>query len=278
MHSTMTFSDHLRYIQQKQNSLLCVGLDTDPSKIPVHLRQSPEAVLDFNRRIIDATVDLVCAYKINLAFYESLGEEGWKIVRRTLRHIPGGVLTIGDGKRGDIGNSSAMYASALFKDLGFGSCTVNPYMGEDSVTPFLSSPERGVFVLAVTSNPGARDFQYQRINGKPLYERVISRVKKWDIHHNCGLVVGATRPRELQRIRAMVPNMPFLIPGVGAQGGDLAKAIRNGCTRGGDLAVVNASRSIMYASSGEDFADAARLTAQRMVEEMNTVREKMLRR
>lgn len=274
----MTFVDHLRSVQEKQNSLLCVGLDTDPAKIPPDLRRSPDGVLDFNRRIIDATADLVCAYKINLAFYESMGEEGWRIVRRTLRHIPGTVVTIGDGKRGDIGNTSAMYARALFEDLGFGSCTVNPYMGGDSVTPFLSDPARGVFVLAVTSNPGARDFQYQRINGTPLYERVIRRVKKWDVHHNCGLVVGATRPRELGRIRAMVPHMPFLIPGVGAQGGDLAKAIRNGCTREGDLAVVNASRSIIYASGGDDYADAARQTARRMVEEMNVIRELMLRR
>jgi orotidine-5'-phosphate decarboxylase len=269
----MTFTEILRSVQQSQNSLLCVGLDTDPAKIPTFLRNAPDGMVEFNRRIIETTADLVCAYKVNLAFYECQGEAGWGMLRRTLRHIPAGIVTIGDGKRGDIGNTSAMYAKALREELGFGACTVNPYMGEDSVVPFLSAPEHGVFILAVTSNPGARDLQYLNVNGKPLYERVIAKVKRWDAQKNCGLVVGATRPAELKRIRALAPHMPFLIPGIGAQGGDLRQAVRYGCTAAGDLAVVNASRSVIFASAGEDFADAARKNALQLRDEMNRYRE-----
>jgi orotidine-5'-phosphate decarboxylase len=166
-----------------------------------------------------------------------------------------------------------MYARTLRVDLGFGACTVNPYMGSDSVTPFLSAPEHGVFVLAVTSNPGAKDFQYLKINDRPLYERVIAKARRWNVQGNCGLVVGATRPAELKRIRALVPQMPLLIPGIGAQGGDLRQAIRYGCTKAGDLAVINAGRSVLYASSGEDFADAARTSALQLRDEMNRYRE-----
>jgi len=276
-HALMNFTESLRAVQQKQQSLLCVGLDTDPARIPAHLRNAPDGVVEFNRRIIEATVDLVCAYKVNLAFTEALGEAGWSVVRRTLRHIPAGVITIGDGKRGDIGNTAAMYAKALREDLGFGACTVNPYMGTDSVTPFLTEPGFGVFILAVTSNPGAKDFQYLKVNGRPLYERVVAKVKRWDAQKNCGLVVGATRPSELKRLRAIVPQMPLLIPGVGAQGGDLRQAVRYGCTASGDLAIVNASRSVLYASSGEDFADAARRNALQTRDDMNRYREQFFR-
>jgi orotidine-5'-phosphate decarboxylase len=267
----MTFTEQLRAAQQKQRSLLCVGLDTDPTKLPSHLRLAPDGVLDFNRRVIDATADAACAFKINLAFTEALGEEGPRVLRRTLMHIPAGVITIADGKRGDIGNSSAMYAKALFEDLNFTSCTVNPYMGSDAVAPFLSRPDRGAFILAVTSNPGAKDFQYLSVKGKPLYMHVIAKAKKWG--ENCGLVVGATRPAELKKVRALVPSMPILIPGVGTQGGDMKSAIRYGCAKTGDLALINVSRSIIYASDASDFHVAVRKKAIELRDGMENYRQ-----
>jgi orotidine-5'-phosphate decarboxylase len=273
----MTFTEQLRQSQQERNTLLCIGLDTDPSKLPPLLTGGRMGVVAFNRRIIEATADLVCAYKLNLAFYEASGREGWQDLRSTLTAIPPGVLTIGDGKRGDIGNTSIYYARALFDDLGFGACTASPYMGFDSVSPFLERPDRGVFLLAVTSNPGARDFQYLRVRGRPLYERVVAAVKRWNERGNCGLVVGATRPRELKAVRAIVPDMPVLIPGIGAQGGDLRPAVRYGCSSGGTLAIINSSRSILYASSGVDFADAARAAAVALRDQINSMREKFFR-
>jgi orotidine-5'-phosphate decarboxylase len=268
----MDFSERLATTQKTANSLLCVGLDTDPAKLPGAIRGSDDAVIEFNRRIIEATSDLVCAYKLNLAFYEAIGEWGWSILRRTLSHVPEGVLTIGDAKRGDIGNTAALYAQALFKTLGVQAATVNPYLGFDSVEPFLSDPERGAFILAGTSNPGARDFQYLKVGTRPLYERVIRKVKSWNMKGNCGVVVGATRPAELRRIRALVPDMPILIPGIGAQGGNLKSAVRYGCSRNGLLALINASRSVLYASGGEDFAEAARREATRLRDEINRYR------
>ncbi len=268
----MNFSQRLRRIQRKSQSLLCIGLDTDINKIPESLFEYGDPVYEFNRRIIDATKDLVCAYKINLAFYESTGEHGWYTVHQTLARIPDDIVTIGDAKRGDIGNSSEMYAKLLVDDYEFAASTVNPYMGGDSVAPFLKNSYQGAFILAVTSNPGAKDFQYLKVNGRPLYEVVIARVKKWNAKNNCGLVVGATRPKELQRIRKIVPDMPILIPGIGAQGGDLKSAVRYGCDRRGEMAVINASRSILYASRGDDFADAARREAITLRDQINAIR------
>lgn len=269
----MNFTERLRKAQKERNSLLCIGLDTDRSKLPRPLAEHSHPVDEFNRRIIDATHDLVCAYKINLAFYEVMGEQGWHTVQRTLSAIPEGIVTIGDAKRGDIGNTSTMYARALTQDFGFTATTVNPYMGFDSVKPFLADSERGAFILAVTSNPGARDFQYVKVAGRPLYERVIRKAKSWNTSRNVGLVVGATRPREMRRIRALVPGMPLLIPGIGAQGGDLKAAVRYGCDRQGELAVINASRSIIFASPGADFAAAARTAALRLRDEINRHRD-----
>jgi len=268
----MNFAHHLRNVQESHSSLLCIGLDTDRSKLPASLRSEPDPVFAFNRQIIDATSDIVCAYKLNLAFYEALGERGGETLRRTLAQIPEGIITIGDAKRGDIGNTAALYATALFDVFGFGACTVNPYMGGDSVEPFCRNPERGVFLLAVTSNPGARDFQHLRVRGTPLYEHVVRKARSWNEHGNIGLVVGATRPRQLRRVREIVPHMPLLIPGIGAQGGDLKQAVRYGCDRDGFLAVINASRSVIYASAGEDFADAARSAALSLRDEINLYR------
>ena len=268
----MTFYEKLRSIQEKNESLLCIGLDPDIRRIPGSLRASANPVLEFNRRIIEATADLVCAYKLNLAFYESYGEAGWRTIQATLALIPPEIVSIGDGKRGDVGNSSDAYAQALFQTHNFSACTVSPYMGEDSVTPFLRDEERGAFLLALTSNPGARDFQYLRVRGKPLYEHVIAKAKKWNRRGNCGLVVGATRPRELKKIRALAPGMPQLIPGVGSQGGDLKTAVRSGCDRSGYMAIINSSRVIIYASAENDFATAARGAAIALQEDINRYR------
>jgi orotidine-5'-phosphate decarboxylase len=264
----MSFTKRLRQVQSEQNSLLCIGLDVDVDKIPSHLQAKENPALEFNRRIIDATHDLVCAYKPNLAFYEAMGERGISILRETLNCIPKSVLTIGDGKRGDIGNTAERYAKSLFDDFGFDSVTINPYLGFDSIKPFLINPERGVFLLALTSNTGSKDFQRLKVGTKPLYEKIVRAAKKWNLNENIGLVVGATHPKELLHVRKIVPDMPILIPGVGKQGGDLMSSIRCGCDKHRQLAVINASRSILYASSGKDFAEAARAEAKKIVEEM----------
>jgi orotidine-5'-phosphate decarboxylase len=263
------FTEHLRNVQSSQNSLLCIGLDTDITKLPAGLPRTPDGVLEFNRRLIAATHDLACAYKLNLAFYEALGQEGWRVLHETRAAIPPSVIAIADGKRGDIGNSSELYARSLVGELRFDASTVHPYMGRDSLEPFFKTPAHGVFVLALTSNPGAKEFQYLKIGAKPLYEKVIARVQRWNSNNNLGLVAGATRPAQLKRIRSLAPALPLLIPGVGAQGGDLKKAVQYGCDKHGLLAVINAGRNVIYASSGEDFAEAARKSAMAMREQMN---------
>lgn len=269
----MTFYAAIRSIQRKHHSLVCIGLDTDPRKIPGALQNLDDPVYEFNRRIIEATSDLVCAYKINLAFYEALRERGWRVVHRTLACIPKEIVTIGDAKRGDIGNSAELYAGSMMEDYKFTSCTVNPYMGEDAVRPFATNREQGAFILAVTSNPGAKDFQHLHVRGAPLYEHVVRKVRTWNTKKNLALVVGATRPTAMERIRRLVPEMPLLIPGVGAQGGDLKSSVRFGCDRRGEMAIINASRSIIYASQGEDFAEAARNAALKLRDEINRYRE-----
>ncbi len=268
----MKFIDKLLKVQRKNKSLLCVGLDADPAKLPGHLAKSKNAVLRFNREIIEATSDLVCAYKLNLAFFEALGERGWRILQETLALIPRTIVTIGDGKRGDIGNTAERYAHALYHEHRFDAATVNPYLGYDSVEPFIRSDEHCAFVLALTSNKGSNDFQRLIINGRPLYEKVVQAALTWNTKQNIGLVVGATHPAELKPIRDLAPSMPILIPGVGTQGGDLESAVRFGCDKDGLLAVINASRSILYASSGKDFADAARTEALQLRKEIQQYR------
>lgn len=260
----MTFQKKLKAVQRKHRSLLCVGLDTDRQLLPSHLPRTADAVLEFNRAIIDATSDLACAYKLNLAFYEALGNDGWRVTDETLRSIPPSIITIGDGKRGDLGNTAEHYAQALFYEFGFDAVTVHPYMGFDSVEPFIRDTDRCAFVLALTSNEGSKDFQRLTVGGRPLYEKVVQTVKKWNKKRNLGLVVGATHPDELEPIRALVPAMPLLIPGVGKQGGDLKSAVRYGCDKNGELAVINASRSVLYASSTKNYAMAARKEAAKL--------------
>jgi orotidine-5'-phosphate decarboxylase len=270
----MTFLQKLRHIQRKNNSLLCIGLDTDVSQVPESLYAWGDPQYEFNRRIIDATKDLVCAYKLNVAFYESVGEHGWYTVHQTLARIPEEIVTIGDGKRGDIPNSAQRQAHLLCEDWEFSGTTVNPYMGKDAIEPFMKRRDQCTFVLTLTSNEGAKDFQYLKVGGKPLYEHVVARAKKWNTKKNIGLVVGATRPSELKRIRGLAPDMPVLIPGVGAQKGSLEAAVRYGCDRNGELAVINVGRSIIYASSGDDFAERAREVALSCREEINRYRDK----
>ena len=269
----MTFIDKIRNIQSKNNSLLCIGLDTDVSKIPASLKHHSNPQLEFNRRIIEATTDLVCAYKLNLAFYESAGEKYYETIQKTLEYISEEIITIADGKRGDIGNTAEQYAKIIFDDWKFDAATVNPYMGKDSIEPFIKSEDRCAFILTLTSNPGSKDFQYLDIKGKPLYEHVVENAVNWNTKRNIGLVVGATHPAELKKIRSLVPEMPLLIPGIGAQQGEMEETVRSGCDRNGELALINVSRGIIYASQADDFSKRAREAALKYKEQINNFRE-----
>jgi orotidine-5'-phosphate decarboxylase len=270
----MTFNEKLRSIQRRNNSLLCIGLDTDIRQIPRTLLRCADPIVEFNHRIIEATQDLVCAYKLNLAFYEVLGEHSWHIVHQTLACIPKKIITIGDGKRSDIGNSAERYAKLIFEDYKFDAATVNPYLGEDSVKPFLKRKEQCAFILTVTSNEGAKDFQFLKVNGKPLYEKVLQKIHKWNTKMNCGVVAGTTYPRVLKRLRQLAPRLPFLLPGIGAQQGDLESAVRFGCDMHGELAIISSSRSILYASHDENFPDAVRAAVLTLRNTINHYREK----
>ena len=265
----MNFTARLLQSQKKSNSLFCIGLDTDVAKLPEFLRSHANPQAEFNRRIIEATSDIVCAYKINSAFYEAEAEQGWRALRETRNSIPSGVISIADAKRGDIGNSSERYANIFLNDLKFDAVTVSAYMGKDSVDPFIQSAERCAFILAATSNAGAKDFQRLKVGKKFLYEKIIETAMKWNAKKNIGFVAGATKPNELRAIRKKAPAVPLLIPGVGAQGGSIESAVRYGCDANGYLAVINASRSIIYASNGENFAEAARAEAIKLREEIN---------
>lgn len=273
----MNFTEQLKYIQRKNNSLLCIGLDTDIKKIPKFLRKAENPQFEFNKIIIESTQDLVCAYKLNLAFYEDGGAKGYEALQKTIELIPEGIVTIADGKRGDIGNTAEKQAHAIFDSLKFKSATINPYMGYDAIEPFIRSPQYGAFVLAITSNPGSKDFQYLKVNGKPLYEQVVLKCKKWNSSNNLGLVVGATRISELKKIRSLAPDMPFLIPGIGAQKGDLEASVRYGCDKNGDLAVINVGRSIIYSSLQNCFDLKVRETAKHYMLKINYYREKYFR-
>lgn len=244
----------------KKRSYLCVGLDTDLRKIPHHLSgASADPVFAFNKAIIDATKDLCVAYKINTAFYESRGLRGWESLQRTIDYIPETHFRIADAKRGDIGNTSSQYAAAFFEAMPFDALTVAPYMGKDSVSPFLAYPGKWAIVLGLTSNEGSRDFQFFGAE-EPLYSRVITRTMEWGSPDNLMFVVGATRDEQLLHIRELAPKHFLLVPGVGAQGGDLAKISRLGLNKEGGL-LVNASRAILYADNGVAFAERAREVA-----------------
>ena len=252
-----------------KRSYLCIGLDTDPTRLPAHLLDLPDPVFSFNKAIIDATQDLCVAYKPNVAFYEAQGARGWKSLQRTVDYIPDDLFTIADAKRGDIGNTSRLYARAFFETLQFDAVTVAPYMGKESVQPFLEFDNKWVILLALTSNAGSRDFQFRTLQpeGQPLYEQVLRTAQEWGTPDNLMFVVGATHPEQFQAIRQIAPRSFLLVPGVGAQGGDLAGLTRHGANEDVGL-LVNSSRSIIYASTGEDFAEAARAAALKLVGEM----------
>ncbi|MBN2411855.1 orotidine-5'-phosphate decarboxylase [candidate division KSB1 bacterium] len=258
----MTFREKLTNIIKKKQSLLCVGLDTDIEKIPDFLKSDPEPLFAFNKAIIDATAEYAAAFKVNTAFYEAYGAAGWSALEKTFACIPAGTLKIADAKRGDIGNTAKMYAKAVFEKLKADAVTLNAYMGKDSAAPFLQDPEKGVFFLCLTSNPGSQDFQYFNDGKHKLYERIALTVNEWNGNSNCGLVVGATHPEELRGIRSLVPGLPFLIPGIGAQGGDLEKSVQYGLDENGTGALFNSSRAIIYASGDKSFARAASIAAK----------------
>lgn len=254
---------------KKKNSFLCVGLDTDRKKIPVHLLKEKDPVFEFNKQIIDATVDLAVAYKPNLAFYECLGPRGLESLQRTMEYIPKDIFTIADAKRGDIGNTSDMYARAFFDYYKFDAVTVAPYMGEDSVKSFLSHEGKLAIVLALTSNKGAEDFQLKLITEKriPLYIEVINKIKTFGNADNLMFVVGATQAELLKEIRKNIPEHFLLIPGVGAQGGSLSDVAKYGMNKSCGL-LVNVSRSILYAGNSYDFKTKAATEAKKMQQEM----------
>jgi orotidine-5'-phosphate decarboxylase len=263
----MTRADLLANIKSRK-SFLCVGLDPDLEKIPRHLLQSADPVLEFNRQIIEATLPYAVAYKPNLAFFEALGPAGWITLQKTLELIPKNQFVIADAKRGDIGNTSTLYARAFFEKLNADAVTVAPYMGEDSVRPFLAFPGKWVILLAHTSNPGSGDFQtIETRAGKKLYEEVIVKAQAWGTPDNLMFVVGATRADKIGEIRKLAPENFFLVPGVGAQGGDLEAVCRAGLNAQCGL-LINASRSILYASAGEDFARHAAAEAQMLQQQM----------
>ncbi len=255
----MNFLERLLQVCREQGSLLCVGLDPDPERLPSAVRRYSDPVLAFNQAIVDATAPWAAAFKPNIAFYEALGAPGLETLRKTVEHIHArtSALVIVDAKRGDVAHTMAAYARALLDELHADAVTLNPYLGAEALAPFLERPECGCFVLCRTSNPGAGEFQDLPVDGRPLYLVVAEHVRAWNRNRNCGLVVGATFPQELARVRALCPELPILIPGVGAQQGDLTAAVRAGADAAGERILVNLSRTILYASSGEDFADAA---------------------
>lgn len=268
----MTREELIEQIKSKK-SFLCVGLDPDPDKIPGHLLGTEDPVFEFNKAIIDATKDYCVAYKPNIAFYECLGPKGWESLEKTLRYIPKELFTIADAKRGDIGNTSSYYARTFFDYLGCDAVTVAPYMGEDSVSPFLQSEGKWAIVLALTSNKGALDFQMiPGRTGDELFKEVIRKNGAWGHPGNLMFVVGATRSEDIAAVRELAPGSFFLVPGVGAQGGSLEDVVKYGWNNDCGL-LVNSSRGIIYASSGNNFAQKAGAAAQSLQQEM----EKILR-
>ena len=283
----MTRAELFEQIKKKQ-SYLCIGLDTDITKIPKHLLKTENPVFEFNRQIIDATSDLCVAYKPNLAFYECLGAKGLESLEKTVKCFPKDIFTIADAKRGDIGNTSAMYAKTFFEHFGFDAITVAPYMGRDSIKPFLEYKSKWTIVLALTSNDGAKDFQYLRLKNNPspeergvggdqkLFEKVIRTVIDWGSEENLMFVIGATQAEMRSEIRKIIPDHFLLVPGVGAQGGSLEEISKHGMNKQCGL-LINSSRQIIYASDGENFAEKARLEAKKLQQEMEKLLEQFMK-
>lgn len=272
----MTRAELVYQIKKKQ-SFLCIGLDSDLKKIPKHLLKSSDPIFEFNKQIIDATIDFCVAYKPNLAFYESLGSKGLESLEKTMEYIPKDIFTIADAKRGDIGNTSGLYAKAFFENMAFDSVTVAPYMGADSVKPFLNYDGKWVILLALTSNAGSNDFQNLNIEGstKKLFEEVLLTSQQWGNTENIMYVVGATKSEKLREIRQLIPNHFLLVPGVGAQGGSLEEVSKYGMTKDCGL-LVNSSRGIIYASPHADFGIQAGKEAKAMQQQMQQYLDKYM--
>jgi orotidine-5'-phosphate decarboxylase len=262
----MTKAELIQQIRLKK-SFLCVGLDPDLDKLPPHLLDTEDPIFEFNKAIIDATKDLCVAYKPNTAFYECHGVKGWQSLEKTINYIPKDCFIIADAKRGDIGNTSSYYAKTFFETLPCDAVTVAPYMGSDSVKPFLNFEGKWVILLALTSNQGSLDFQFTESEGTKLYEKVLKKAQEWGTDEQLMFVVGATRAEEIEKVRALAPNNFFLVPGVGAQGGSLDEVVKYGANDECGL-LVNSSRGIIYASRGEDFAIAANGEALKIQSEM----------
>jgi len=269
----MNWDEKLADAVHRNDSLLCVGLDTDAGKIPAFLKTKTHPVLAFNKAIIEATRDVVCAYKLNLAFYEVLGAEGGLVLEQTIAAIPKDVFVVLDGKRNDIGNTAQQYAKALFEGYHADAVTVNAYLGRDGLTPFLEYKDKCSFILCRTSNPSAGELQDLKVGSTPLYQVVARKIVEWNTNRNCGAVVGATYPEELRLVRGILgDDVPILIPGVGKQGGDVEKTVRYGTNSLGEMVLVNSSREVLFASSGEDFAAAARSKAVALRDQLNAFR------
>jgi len=267
------FCEKLRAASKRNSSLLCIGLDPDPDLMPHPHTPS------FLQAIVEATADLVCAYKPNLAFFEALGVGGMQTLLEGLRSVPAHIPIIADAKRGDIGNTARFYAKALFEMYGFDAVTVNAYGGRDTIEPFLETTDRGVFIWCRSSNPGATDLQDLPLaDGRFLYEAVAQRAKEWNVHGNVGVVVGATWPPELERVRRICPDMLILVPGVGAQEGALAAAVEASLDANGEGVIVSASRQVLYASRDREYAKAARRAAQQLRDRISHQREVVLAR
>jgi orotidine-5'-phosphate decarboxylase len=271
-----TFYQKLDESEKKQNSLLCVGLDADLEKLPKHIRAMEFPQFEFDKAIIEATHDLVSSYKPNSAFYEARGEQGIAELKMTCDYIHEkypGIVTILDAKRADIGNTNNGYVSFIFDYLGVDSVTLHPYLGREAIQPFLDRKDKGSIILCRTSNPGAGEYQDLLVDGKPLYQRVAEKVvAEWNKNENCALVVGATYPDEMKEVRVIAPQLPFLIPGIGAQGGEVESTVKAGVDKGGGRAIINSARGILFASIGEDFAEAARTEATKLQAEINKYR------
>jgi orotidine-5'-phosphate decarboxylase len=267
----MTFMESLRKRWTDADTLVCVGLDPEPAKFPAHLRDDPDAVFTFCKAIVDATADLACAFKPQIAHFAALGAE--YALQRLVAHVHEahpGVPVILDSKRGDIGSTAQHYVAEAFDRFAADAVTVNPYLGRDSVQPFLDRADKGVVILCRTSNPGAGDLQDLVVDGRPLYQHVAEKVaREWNGNGNCALVVGATWPEQLREVRAIVGDLPFLVPGVGAQGGDVEAVVANAKTAEGTGLIVSSSRAILYASNGADFAEAAGTAAKSLRDQIN---------
>lgn len=270
----MNWREKLAAATTQNNSLLCVGLDTDLIRLPKFLMEaSRNPQLDFNKAIIDATKDLVCAYKLNMAFYEVCEVSGLEALKKTIQYIPHNIFIILDGKRNDIGNTAQKYANALFETLQADAVTINPYLGKDGVMPFLDYKDKCSFILCRTSNPSAGDFQDLKVSSTPVYQIVAQKIHEWNTNKNCGAVVGATYPEELKTVRTILgEDIPILIPGIGKQGGDIGKTVRNGTNLKGDMAIINSSREILFAGQQQDFAEQSRIKAESVRNEINKFR------